>query len=103
MKSPVFAALVLSASLAAVAPAQVKSEAAAKNPHAQQPANSQPTATIARARTVSDDSKTIAQNSAVAIRTPDAELNNHAAGARSRRTDAAVNSSADNTAKTNPV
>jgi len=100
MKSPVFAALVLSASLASVAPAQVKSVAAANNPNTPQPANTQPAAPIARARTVTNDTKTIPENQAVRI--AEGELN-HASGARARRADAAAALSDDTAAKTNPV
>ena len=82
MKSPVFAALVLSASLATVASAQVKSVAAANNPSTTQPAHNQPAITIARARTVADDAKPIVDSAAAVNKTPDAELNNHAAGVR---------------------
>jgi len=100
MKSPVFAALVLSASLATVSAAQVKSVAAGNNPNTPQPANTQPAATIARSRTVSDATKTTPENPAV--RSAEGELN-HASGARARRADAAVALTDDTAAKTNPV
>lgn len=97
MKSLVFAALVLSASLATAAPAQVKSVVAANNPNTAKPADTQPAATIARARTVSDETKP----KSLVNPQPDAELN-HASGARARRADPAA-PTADITTKINRV
>jgi protein involved in polysaccharide export with SLBB domain len=99
MKSPVFAALVLSASLATAASAQVKSLTAAAKPSA--PGN-QPATTIARARTVSDDTKPIPESSAAVDKTAEGELN-HAGGARARRADATAALTDAAAAKTNPV
>ena len=102
MKSPVFAALVLSASLAVTVSAQVKSVAAANNQPPSKSVTNQATAKATRVRVMSADTKggpeKLARVAAPSAQ-PGSELNNHSNAGRARRADLAPAPPSDSISK----
>ena len=102
MRSPVFAALVLSASLAMTASGQVKSVAAANNQPGSKPATDQSAASATRARVLRQDPSAVPTNSrSTESATPQnqakADFNNHSEANRFRRTNTGASVPADST------
>ncbi len=95
MKSLVFAALVLSASLTMTASGQVKSVAAANNQPSSKPATDQTSPSATRARVLGPDPKVVPTtdkpaDSATIQNQTKSDFNNHANAARFRRTSASA-------------
>jgi protein involved in polysaccharide export with SLBB domain len=89
MRSPVFAALVLSASLAMTASAQVKSVAAANNQTNPTLATGHTAVNATRARVLKSDSSATSSKPAVPIQgQTETNFNNHSDSSRLRRTEA---------------
>jgi protein involved in polysaccharide export with SLBB domain len=101
MKSPVFAALVLSAFLAVTASAQVKSVAAANNQPPSESVTNQATANAISIRVMSNNTgepKTLAVVGASPDR-PGSEFNNHSNADHARRTDVSPAPASDSPSK----